>query len=285
MKNTIARLALALGLLGAAGGAFASGTEIPIERWPSDRAKNFSSLQNGARLFVNYCMGCHSASLVRWNRLQQIGLDDEQIKEFLIFGKQKVGDQMRIAMTPAEAKVWFGKAPPDLSVIARARTSFEYQGTDYLYTLLRGFYRDNNTPTGWNNIAYPSIGMPHVFWDRQGPREATLVATHRHVDPKTGHASFVQITTVYDVNGNSTKTEKELEGPTNESFTYTFKPIDPQQARQFDSDAADLVGFLSFITDPSQTTRQRIGVWVLVFLALFALVAWRLNSVYWRDIK
>jgi ubiquinol-cytochrome c reductase cytochrome c1 subunit len=285
MNKTITRLVVALGLMSAAAGALASGADIPIERWPSDRARNFGSLQNGARLFANYCMGCHSANLVRWNRLQQIGLDDRQIKEFLIFGNQKVGDPMRAAMIPAEAKVWFGKAPPDLSVITRARTSFDFKGTDYIYTMLRGYYRDNNTPTGWNNIAFPSVGMPHVFWDRQGPREATLVSTHRHVDPKTGHASFRQTTTVYDVKGNSTRTETELKGPAIESLTYTFKPVDPQQSRQYDADAADVVAFLSFITDPSQTTRQRIGVWVLVFLALFAVVAWRLNSVYWKDIK
>jgi ubiquinol-cytochrome c reductase cytochrome c1 subunit len=285
MKKIITRLALTLGLLGAAGGAFAVGAAIPIENWPDERAKNFGSLQNGARLFANYCMGCHSANLERWNRLKQIGLDDKQIKEFLIFGNQKVGDTMRIAMTPAEAKAWFGKTPPDLSVIARARTSFDFRGTDYLYTLLRGYYRDNSTATGWNNIAYPNIGMPHILWDRQGPREATVVSTHRHVDPKTGHASFIETTTVYDVHGNATKKETELKGPSNEGFAYTFRPVDPQQARQFDSDVADLVGFLSFITDPSQTSRKRIGVWVLVFLALFALVAWRLNAVYWKDIK
>jgi ubiquinol-cytochrome c reductase cytochrome c1 subunit len=285
MKKTITRLLVALGLLGAAGGAIAAGAAIPIERWPSDRGTNFGSLQSGARLFANYCMGCHSANLVRWNRLEQIGLDERQIREFLIFGNQKVGDPLRIAMSPTEAKVWFGKTPPDLSVITRARTSFDFKGTDYIYTLLRGYYRDNSTPTGWNNIAYPNIGMPHIFWDRQGPREATLVSTRRHVDPKTGHAGFVQTTTVYDVDGNAMKTETELKGPANESFAYTFRPVDPQQSRQFDADAADVVAFLAFITDPSKSTRQRIGVWVLVFLTLFAVVAWHLNSVYWKNIK
>jgi len=285
MKKLITRLIIAFGLAVAATGAAASGAETPIERWPSDRAKSLASLQTGARLFVNYCMGCHSANLVRWNRLQQIGLDDRQIKEFLIFGNQKVGDAMRIAMTPAEAKLWFGKTPPDLSVITRARTSFDYSGTDYIYTLLRGYYRDNGTATGWNNIAYPSIGMPHTLWERQGAREVTLVQTHRHVDPKTGHAGYVQTTSVFDAQGNVTRTEAEAKGPTNEGLSYTFKPADPQQARQFDSDVADLVAFLSFITDPSSSSRKSVGVWVLLFIALFALIAWRLNSVYWRDIK
>ena len=285
MNKVITRLLVAFGLVVAATGALASSAGIPIETWPAERSRSFGSLQNGARLFANYCMGCHSANLVRWNRLEQIGLDDKQIKEFLIFGNQKVGDTMRIAMSPTDAKIWFGKTPPDLSVITRARTSFDFAGTDYIYTLLRGYYRDNGAPTGWNNIAFPGVGMPHILWDRQGPREATLVQTHRHVDPKTGHASFVQTTTVFDANGNATKTETELKGPANEGFSYSFKPLDLQQARQFDSEAADLVAFLAFITDPSQASRRRIGVWVLVFLAFFTVIAWRLNSVYWKDIK
>jgi ubiquinol-cytochrome c reductase cytochrome c1 subunit len=285
MNKVITRLLVAFGLVVAATGALASSAGIPIETWPAERSRSFGSLQNGARLFANYCMGCHSANLVRWNRLEQIGLDDKQIKEFLIFGNQKVGDTMRIAMSPTDAKIWFGKTPPDLSVITRARTSFDFAGTDYIYTLLRGYYRDNGAPTGWNNIAFPGVGMPHILWDRQGPREATLVQTHRHVDPKTGHASFVQTTTVFDANGNATKTETELKGPASEGFSYSFKPLDLQQARQFDSEAADLVAFLAFITDPSQASRKRIGVWVLVFLAFFTVIAWRLNSVYWKDIK
>ena len=168
---------------------------------------------------------------------------------------------------------------------ARAHVVRLFAGTDYIYTLLRGYYRDNSTATGWNNIAYPNIGMPHTLWERQGAREATLVQTHRHVDPKTGHAGYVQTTSVFDAQGNVTRTETEAKGPTNEGLSYTFKPADPQQARQFDSDVADLVAFLSFITDPSSSSRKSIGVWVLLFIALFAVIAWRLNSVYWKDIK
>jgi ubiquinol-cytochrome c reductase cytochrome c1 subunit len=104
------------------------------------------------------------------------------------------------------------------------------------------------------------------------------------VDPETGHSAFLQTTTVYDASGNATRTETEVKGPATEGFSYTFKPADQQQARQYDSDVADLVAFLAFITDPSQSERKRIGVWVLVFLAFFAVVAWRLNAVYWKDI-
>lgn len=285
MKKTIARLAAAVGFLVFGASALAAGADIPMEKWPAERGKNLASLQNGARLFANYCLGCHSASLVRWNRLQQIGLDDRQIKDFLIFGNQKVGDTIRISAAPAQQKAWFGKTPPDLSVITRARTSFDYKGTDYLYTLLRGYYRDASTPTGWNNVAYPNIGMPHIFWEVQGPREATIEETRAQRDAKSGRASLVKTVTVFDQYGNATRSEPQAATSGREGMTYAFKPLEPAGARQFDADAADLVAFLAFITDPSATTRVRIGVWVMIFLGLFTVVAWRLNAVYWKNIK
>ena len=285
MKMMFARLAAALAAVLVSGSVLASGAELQLDKWPAGRAKDLAALQNGARLFANYCIGCHSASLVRWNRLQQIGLDDKQIKDFLIFGNQKVGDLMTIAMRPADSKVWFGKTPPDLSVITRARTSFDYAGTDYLYTLLRGYYRDASSPTGWNNVAYPNIGMPHIFWEAQGPREATIEEIHAHKDEKTGHAGFVKTVTVFDQNGIATRSEPTSATVGREGVTYTFKPLDPARARQYDADAADLVAFLAFITDPSAGTRVRIGVWVMLFLGVFTIVAWRLNAVYWKNIK
>jgi ubiquinol-cytochrome c reductase cytochrome c1 subunit len=285
MKTTIARFAAALGALLLSGAAFAPGAELKLDPWPTDRAKNLASLQNGARIFANYCIGCHSASLVRWNRLEQIGLDEKQIKDFLIFGNQKVGDTIKIAAVPGQQKGWFGKSPPDLSVIARARTSFDYKGTDYLYTLLRGYYRDASMPTGWNNVAFPSIGMPHILWEAQGPREATIEEVHAHKDPKTGHTGFVKTVTVFDENGVATKSAPQELSVGQEGMTYSFKPADPAKSRQFDSDVADLVAFLTFITDPSAASRVRIGVWVMIFLALFTVVAWRLNAVYWKNVK
>jgi ubiquinol-cytochrome c reductase cytochrome c1 subunit len=249
-----------------------------MDTFPEGRVKDFPSLQNGARLFANYCLSCHSASLMRWNRLQDIGLDDKQIKEYLIFGTQKVGDVMAVAMRPADAKVWFGKAPPDLSVIARARTSFEYSGPDYLYTFLRGFYRDASTPTGWNNVASANIAMPNVLWERQGPRETTI---ERVVHTDKGAAKSV---TEIDADGNATTSTTPLGGHLEESTEITFKPTDALRARQFDSDVADLVAYLVFMTDPSASTRSRLGVWVLIFIGLFTFAAWRLNRAYWRDV-
>ena len=285
MRLTFARFAAALAAVLVSGSVLAAGAQLQLDKWPAERARNLAALQNGARLFANYCIGCHSASLVRWNRLQQIGLDDRQIKDFLIFGDQKVGDTIRIAAAPAQQKAWFGKTPPDLSVITRARTSFDFAGTDYLYTLLRGYYRDASSATGWNNVAYPNIAMPHIFWETQGPREATIEEIHAHKDEKTGHTGFVRTVTVFDENGIATKSPPTTAAVGQEGLSHSFKPLDPARARQFDADAADLVAFLAFITDPSAGTRVSIGVWVMIFLGLFTVVAWRLNAVYWKDIK
>ena len=146
--------------------AFASGG-VHLDKAP-DRSHDQAALQNGAKAFVNYCMGCHSASFMRYNRLRGIGLTDDQIKNNLIFPDAKVGDQMAIAMRPAESKQWFGATPPDLTLVARARASEDGSGADWLYTYLRGFYRDEARPTGWNNVAFANVGMPHVLWELQG---------------------------------------------------------------------------------------------------------------------
>jgi ubiquinol-cytochrome c reductase cytochrome c1 subunit len=276
MKKLIAAICLL-----ASGTAYASGALIHLDTWPEARGKQLSALQNGARTFANYCLGCHGANLMRWNRLTAIGLDERQIRDFLIFGNQKVGDTMSTAMRPADAKLWFGKVPPDLSVITRARTSFEYKGTDYLYTLLRGYYRDAASPTGWNNVVYPSIAMPHILWERQGPREATIEKVHQDL----GGKGLVREVSVYDAAGNVAVTRTPVQGPAAEGTVYSFRPADAALARQFDGEVADLVAYLTFMTDPSAATRVRIGVWVLLFLGLFTVVAWWLNREYWKDVK
>ena len=259
--------------------ALAAGASIHMDPFPAAKLKDLAALQNGARIFANHCLNCHSAALMRWNRLHDIGLSDAQIKEYLIFGDQKVGDMMKIASSPADGKAWFGKMPPDLSVIVRARTSFDYKGTDYLYTLLRGYYRDNSIATGWNNVAYPNIGMPHILWEQQGPREATI----EHVTK--GDKGLVRTVSVFDVNGNvATKTEP-VTGYGKEGTEFSFKPVDAAKARKYDEDIADLVAYLAFMTDPSAAARTRIGVWVLVFLVIFTGLAYWLNGKFWRDVK
>lgn len=147
--------------------ALASGGEMHLDKWPgsvSDKA----ALQNGAKLFVNYCLNCHGASYVRYNKLVDLGLTEQQVKDNLMFTAEKIGEQMRVAARSEEQKKWFGAAPPDLSVIARARASEHGSGADWLYTYLRSFYHDEKRPTGWNNVVFENVGMPHVLYELQG---------------------------------------------------------------------------------------------------------------------
>ena len=147
--------------------AFAAGATVHLDKAPVNLADQ-DSLQRGARVFVNYCLNCHSASAMRYSRLQDIGLTEDQIKDNLLFAAEKPGEPMNVAMANADAKAWFGAAPPDLSVIARSR------GADYLYTYLRSFYRDDSTVTGWNNTVFDKVGMPHVMSESAGRNGAAV---------------------------------------------------------------------------------------------------------------
>ncbi len=262
--------------------------EVSLDRWPSALANDQAAMQRGARLFVNYCLNCHSATQMRWNRLRDIGIDEAQIKSQLIFGDQKVGDTMTIAMNVHDAKVWFGKAPPDLSVIVRARNTAEHRGTDYVYTLLRGFYRDRSTLTGWNNIVYPNIAMPNILWQRQGPRNATLTRTEREEqaspDGKQKSASkLVRIVSAFDASGDVQVSRSEVDHGTS-GIEVVFTAADERTGAAFDGEVADLVAFLNWMSEPTAAQRYKIGVWVMGFLVVFLLVARWLNAVFWRDI-
>jgi len=155
MKNLLATLLLIVPTL-----ALAAATGPALERAPID-PRDLVSLQSGARTFVNYCLNCHSAQYMRYNRLTDIGLTEAQIRDNLVFAGDKVGDTMKVAMTPKDGKAWFGVPPPDLSVISRSR------GADWLYNYLRTFYRDDKTPSGWNNRVFENAAMPHVLWKVQ----------------------------------------------------------------------------------------------------------------------
>jgi ubiquinol-cytochrome c reductase cytochrome c1 subunit len=262
--------------------------EATLDKWPSERASDPAALQRGARLFVNYCLNCHGASQMRWNRLRDIGLDETQIKAQLIFSGQKVGEMMTVAMNPRDAKVWFGKAPPDLSVIIRARNTEEHHGTDYVYTLLRSFYRDRSTLTGWNNAVYPNIAMPNILWQRQGPRVATITRTeweeHPAADAKQGSVrELVKSVNVFDADGYLQTTKAVLADGT-PGTSVSYEPSDPKAAAAVDDEVADLVAFLNWMSEPGAATRYRIGIWVMGFLVIFLLCVRWLNKVYWRDI-
>ncbi len=274
---------IALSLLCAT--SYAAGGSYKLDHAP-DRMNDMASLQNGAKLFVNYCLGCHSANAMRYNKLTEIGLTDEQIKKNLLFTSDKVGDLMRIAMTPEDAKKWFGAAPPDLSVIARAKsTTMGPSGVDYVYTFLRTFYRDTSKATGWNNLVFPSVGMPNVLWQLQGPRSLEHVTIHNEAQAD-GSSKWQRVTAKYDAQGYSEIKKEDLQN-------YTGSPVDKavlsspnnNATSVFDNQVADLSNFLGWMAEPMQLERKQMGVWVLLFLAFFFVVAWRLNAAYWKHVK
>ena len=256
MKNIIASLFL---MLGFAGSASAAGGGIPWDKFPETKMNDQAALQNGARLFVNHCLNCHSAEYMRYNRLRDIGLTEAQIKQNLMFATEKVGDTMKVSLDPKEAKIWFGGVPPDLTVIARSRAASGMgSGADYLYTYLRSYYRDETKATGWNNLAFPNVGMPHVLWELQGQRAAQFVE------------------------------EVDAHDPTRKTHRFTgYQQLTPGtlSPRDYDSAIGDLVAYLQWMGEPAQGQRMRLGVWVLLFLGVFTVIAWRLNAAYWKDIK
>ena len=256
MKKLILSLFVALCFWGP---AHASGGGHPWDKFPTERMNDMAALQNGAKLFSNYCLNCHAAAFMRYNRLKDIGLTDEQIANNLVFTGAKVGETMKIGLDPKDAKAWFGAEPPDLTLIARSRADgAKGSGADYVYTYLRTYYRDETKPTGWNNLAFPGIGMPHVLWELQGQQRALFA------EEKDPH--------------DATKSVHVFKG---------FEPITPgkMSPAEYNNAVADLVAYLQWMSEPMQAQRVRLGVWVLLFLAVFTVIAWRLNAAFWKDIK
>ena len=251
MKKVFITLLAALGFMVGA----QANTGGPAWDKAPEKTTDLAALQNGAKLFVNYCLNCHSAAFMRFNRLRDIGLTEQQIKDNLLFTTDKVGETMISAIDPKQAKDWFGGNPPDLTVIARSRASGHGTGADYLYTFLRTFYKDETKPTGWNNLAFPSVGMPHVLWQLQGERRALFEEQ--------------------EVHGQKTHVFKGWEELTPGTMTQV----------QYDQAVGDLVNYLQWMGEPAQNTRVRLGVGVLIFLGLFIFIAWRLNAAFWKDVK
>lgn len=258
MKKLISTLLIALAPLAVFTPACAEEGGVHLDAAP-DRSTNIPALQNGAKLFVNYCLNCHGAASMRYNRLHDIGLTDEQIKESLLFTGEKVGDMMTVAISKKDAKAWFGAAPPDLSVIARSKTSEAGSGADWLYTYLRTFYRDESRPTGWNNLVYPNVAMPHVLYELQG--EQKLAPAVNEKDPHE-----------------EGKTIQKVEG-------FEMVKAGSMNKQQYDVAVADLVGFLVWMGEPEAAHRKQLGMLVMIFLLLFLLpCAWWLKHAYWKNI-
>jgi ubiquinol-cytochrome c reductase cytochrome c1 subunit len=263
------RLALFVLLFAAslAGGALASGgADLRLVPAPANRLDD-ESLQRGARNFVNYCLNCHSAKYMRYNRLTDLGLDLSMIQDNLMFATDKVGNTMSVAMTPADGKAWFGAPPPDLTVEARVR------GRDWLYNYLLAFYRDETSASGWNNIVFPNVAMPHVLWELSGSNKLIEVEFEEYekataaaiaakglslVEPKPGN-KWAVLTIASDTPGTMSRVE-------------------------YEAFAADLVNYLDYMAEPSRNKRINIGIIVLLYLAvLFTFVYW-MKRTYWKDV-
>ncbi|MCC6534056.1 MAG: cytochrome c1 [Burkholderiales bacterium] len=241
MKTFLAALLLLPAL------ACASSAGLKFDRAPVDPT-DLPSLQRGAQGFVNYCLNCHSAAYMRYNRLRDLGLSEQQVKDNLMFAADKVGETMTVAMRTKDAAQWFGAAPPDLTVIARSR------GADWLYTYLRSFYRDPARPTGWNNVVFPSVGMPHVLYELQGVQS-------------------LKVETSTDAAGHKQQTQ-----------TLVLETPGTLSKAQYDQFVGDLVNYLDYMGEPSSASRIQIGIYVMMFLVLFIAITYLLKRAYWKDV-
>jgi len=207
-----------------------------------------ASLQRGAKWFVNYCSGCHSIRYMRYNRLaEDLGLSEEMVIQNLVDSNAKIGDTMSIAMDPNQAKAWFGKTPPDLSLTGRSR------GADWIYSYLLGFYQDENE--AWNNTMLVNAAMPHVLWQLQGVQKPVY-------RQETGEGGFV-----HDVIDHFELTKPGRQSP-----------------QEYEETARDIAAFLDYAGEPAKLKRKGIGVWVILFLVLFTFIAYLLKAEYWRDV-
>jgi ubiquinol-cytochrome c reductase cytochrome c1 subunit len=241
-------MTLALGLLMGSTQVLASegGAELPSA---GVNLRDQASLQRGARLFFNYCVGCHSLKYQRYSRIaEDLGLTEKEVMDNLNFTGAKFGEQIQVAMTAEHGTQWFGKMPPDLSVISRVRTS------DWIFTYLTSFYQDESRPLGWNNTLFANASMPNPLWEMQGLQRPV----YGKKDPGTGEAPVERL---------------EIAQP------------GTQNKVEFDQTVRDITTFLEYAGEPAALKRQSLGVWVILFLAFFTFLAFLLKKEYWRDVK
>jgi ubiquinol-cytochrome c reductase cytochrome c1 subunit len=234
-------------LLAGVAQASGGGQGLPHEAAANVNLDDQASLQRGARLFMNYCVSCHSIKYMRYSRIaQDLGLTEQQVMENLNFTGAKFGETIVVSMTPAQGQTWFGAAPPDLSLSARVR------GPDWIYNYLRSFYVDPSRPSGWNNTVFPNASMPNVLWALQGSQRAVFDVDHVTKEPVV------------------TKLELAAPGQVN--------------TVAFDTAARDITAFMVYVGEPAALKRKKIGMWVVLFLAGFTFLAWLLKHEYWRDV-
>jgi ubiquinol-cytochrome c reductase cytochrome c1 subunit len=259
---------LLLMLLAAFAGSAAAQEEEGLRLAPAPVNRlDTESLQRGARDFINYCLTCHSAKYMRYNRLTDLGLTEAQITDNLMFATDKIGQTMTVAMTPENGKAWFGNPPPDLSVEARIR------GRDWLYSYLLGFYRDDKSTTGWNNIVFPNVGMPNVLWSLSG--ENKLVETEYEEHEKATAAAIA-------VKGLSLVEPRK-------DHKYAVLQVQPgapgtMTRAQYETFVTDIVNYMDYMAEPVRNKRIHLGILVLLFLGVLFVFTYALKREYWKDL-
>ena len=245
--NALRALVVLLAAIPAAASASEQG--YPLSEANAD-VTNLASLQRGARNFVNYCQGCHSAKYMRYSQIaSDLALTEEDVKAYLMFAGSNIYDTMDSVMPPERARQWFGNAPPDLSLIVRSR------GADYVYTFLRSFYADPSRASGVNNAVLPGTAMPHVLAPLQGVQNGRIEKRKAENGTEIEHLTL----------------EPGLPGD--------------MPAATFDSFVRDTVAFLEYVAEPHKAARLSLGVWVVLFLLMFATFCWFLYKEYWKDVK
>ncbi len=267
MKALVVLLALAAQL------ALAAEEPVRLDSAPID-PRDVASLQSGARSFVNYCLNCHSAGMMRYHKLLDLGLTEQQVKENLLFTADKIGELMTVAMTRKDAKEWLGTAPPDLSVIARAR------GPDWLYTYMRSFYRDPESATGWNNMVFERVAMPHVLWTLSG----------QQVQEERKFGNMEQAEAVGRQQKSAWKIDvltPDQAGKDGERFILkTIRTETAGSLSQIDYDimVRDLVNFMTWMSEPNQITRKQVGYVVMLVLLVLLVLTYLLYKEFWKDV-
>ena len=256
--NPLLALALALSpvLSLASEGAAMESAQIDL----TDKA----SLQRGAALYMSYCSGCHSLSYQRYSRMgEDLGLTAEQVEQNLIFTDAKIGENIVTGMDADKATTWLGKAPPDLSVVARTKA----EGADWIYNYLKSFYVDESRPMGWNNTVFPGASMPHVLWELQGVQHPVTEPKHKNAQGEEEPCA-----------------KGEFEGKCVIHFDIPESQAGSLDPEQYDRVARDISAFLAYVGEPAAVKREAIGVWVVLFLAFFTFLAFLLKAEYWRDV-
>jgi ubiquinol-cytochrome c reductase cytochrome c1 subunit len=252
-------------LFAVAGAALAS-EGVRLVHAPSNRL-DVESLQRGARNFVNYCLNCHNAQYMRYNRLTDLGLSEKQIQENLMFASDKIGSTMMVAMTRADAAAWFAAAPPDLTVEARVR------GRDWLYSYLLAFYRDEKTPTGWNNLVFPNVVMPHVLWNLSGEQQLVEKEFENLDKAEAAEIAAEGLALVEPALGGKYIVKTLAQGTPGTLSSVEYKTF-----------VADLVNYLDYMGEPVKNERINIGIVVLIYLGVLFGLVYALKRDYWAEL-